>query len=90
MAVTVPISAVPSKIFTVLFAAAVPARANVLSLVMPSPTTPLSLENEAIVGIPGAAAIVTTAAAEAAPVLPAASVAVAVKLWLPVGNAKVV
>ena len=47
---------------------------------MPSPTTPLSVENEAMVGMPGAGVTVTAKAAEAVPVLPAASVAVAVKL----------
>ena len=62
-------------------AAAVPVSVSVLSLVMPSPTTPLSVENEAIVGAPGAAvSMVTFSALEAAPVLPAASIALAVRL----------
>src|SRR5262249_16945604 len=47
---------------------------------MPSPTTPVSGENEVMVGAPGGAVTVTARADEAAPVFPAASVAVAVKL----------
>ena len=74
-----------------LLASAVPVSVSVLSLVMPSPTVPLSVENEAIAGAPGAAvSIVTLSAAEAALVLPAASVAVAVKLWLPSASVAVV
>ena len=46
---------------------------------MPSPTTPVSGENEVMVGIPDGVVTVTARAADAAPVLPAASVAVAVK-----------
>ena len=56
---------------------------------MPSPTTPLSGENEAIVGAPGVP-IVTARAAEAAPVLPAASLAVAVKECVAFASAAVV
>src|SRR5437762_13425664 len=68
---------------TVLPAAADPVSARVLSLVMPSPTVPLSVENDAIVGAPGASvSIVTVRAAEAALTLAALSVAVAVKLWV--------
>ena len=93
-AVAVPTCVEPSNTFTVLLAAAVPLNVGVWSLVMWSPATPLSVENEAeIVGAEGAgvgAAMVTTAAVDAAPVLPAASVAVAVRLWLPVDNAAVV
>jgi len=37
-----------------MLAAAVPVRINVVALVMPSPTTPLSGEYEAMVGAPGA------------------------------------
>ena len=44
-AVAVPTCVVPSNTFTVLFAAAVPVKVSVLSLVMWSPTTPLSVEN---------------------------------------------
>ena len=92
-AVAVPTCVEPSNTFTVLLAAAVPVSVGVRSLVIWSPTTPLSVENEAIVGAEGAevgAAILTATDADAAPVLPAASVAVAVKLWLPVDNAAVV
>ena len=54
---------------------------------MPSPTTPLSVENEVMLGATGAVvSMVTLSAAEAAPVLPAASVAVAVRLWRAVGE----
>ena len=74
-----------------LLASAVPVSVSVLSLVMWSPTVPLSLENEVIVGATGAAvSIVTASAVEAAPVLPAASVAVAVRLWAPFASAAVV
>ena len=74
-----------------LLASAVPVRVSVLSLVMPSPTVPLSVENEAMLGAAGAVvSIVTLSAAEAAPVLPAASVAVAVRLCAPLASAAVV
>ena len=79
-AVAVPTCFEPSNTVTVLLAAAVPVSVSVLSLVMWSPVTPLSLENEAIMGADGGAVIVTTAAEDEAPVLPAASVAAAVKL----------
>ena len=56
-----------------------------------SPTVPLSGENEAMLGATGAAvSMVTLSAAEAALVLPAASVAVAVRLWAPLASAAVV
>ena len=72
-------------------ASAVPVSVSVLSLVMPSPTTPLSVENEAMVGATGAVvSMVTLSALEATPVLPAASVAVAVRLWAPLASAAVV
>ena len=72
-------------------ASAVPESVSVLSLVMRSPTTPLSVENEAMVGATGATvSMVTLKAVEAAPVLPAASVAVAVRLWAPLLSAAVV
>ena len=74
-----------------LLASAVPVSVSVLSLVMPSPTVPLSVENEAMVGATGAAvSTVTLSAVEAAPVLPATSVAVAVRLWAPLLSAAVV
>ena len=58
---------------------------------MPSPTVPVSGENEATVGAPGAVvSTVTAKAVEAVPVLPAASVAVAVRLWAPLASAAVV
>ena len=68
-----------------------PVSVSVLSLVMPSPTAPLSVENDAMVGAAGAVvSIVTASAVEAAPVLPAASVAVAVRLCAPFVSAAVV
>ena len=66
-------------------------KVSALSLVMPSPTTPLSVENEVMVGAVGAVvSMVTFSALEATPVLPAASVAVAVRLWPPFGRTAVV
>ena len=66
-------------------------KVSALSLVMPSPTTPLSVENEVMVGMVGAVvSMVTFSALEATPVLPAASVAVAVRLWPPFGRTAVV
>ncbi len=54
-----------------------------LSLVTPSPTVPLSVEYELIVGALGATvSTVTARTLEAALTLPAASLAVAVKLWV--------
>ena len=74
-----------------LLASAVPVSVSVLSLVMPSPTVPLSVENEVMLGAAGAVvSIVTLIAADAAPVLPAASVAVAVRLCAPFASAAVV
>ena len=69
-----------------------PVSVSVLSLVMPSPTMPLSVENEVMLGATGAVVSMVTleCAAEAAPVLPAASVAVAVRLWAPLASAAVV
>jgi hypothetical protein len=49
-AVTVPSTVEPSSTFTVLPATAEPVSVNVLSLVMWSPTTPLSVVNEVIAG----------------------------------------
>ena len=58
---------------------------------MPSPTVPVSFENETMAGEPGAAAsTVTLKAADAALVLPAASVAVAVRLCAPFAKVPVV
>jgi hypothetical protein len=56
-----------------------------------SPTTPLSGENEVMLGAIGAVvSTVTLRAEDAAPVLPAASVAVAVKLWVALAKVPVV
>ena len=62
-----------------------------LSLVIPSSTVPVSDENEVIAGALGATvSTVTAKTGEATLVLPATSVALAVKLWLPFGNGLVV
>src|SRR5262245_58649904 len=62
---------------TVLPAVAVPVRVSVLSLVMPSPTVPLSAENETTVGAVGATvSTVGLSAVEAPLTLPAACLAV--------------
>ena len=79
-------------------AAAVPVRVTVLSLVTPSPAVPLSFENETIFGASGRGAgagvgeafVLTVTAEDAAPVLPAASVAFAVRLCEPVARTPVV
>src|SRR5258707_1249013 len=76
---------------TVLPAAAAPGNVKGLSLGMLSPTPPLSVENESIVGAPGATvSIVTVRAAEAALTLPAVSVVDAVKLCVALDRAPVV
>ena len=52
---------------------------------------PLSVEYAAIAGVTGAVvSMVTLSAADAALVLPATSVAVAVRLWAPLASAAVV
>ena len=92
-AVAVPTCVVPSNTLTVLFATAVPLNGSVVSLVMWSPATPLSVENLAIVGAVGAVGAdgtVTASAADAKPVLPAASIAFVVKLWPPLARGAVV
>src|ERR1700749_956255 len=89
-AVAVPSLVVPSYTVTVLLAAAVPVSVRVVSLVMWSPTTPLSVETEAVVGAAGADGIFAASAAEATLTLPAASVAFDVKLWLPLARLPVV
>src|SRR3979490_785267 len=64
-----------------------------LASVMPSPTTPVLGENEAIGGAAGAVGadgMVTASAADAKLVLPAASVAFVVKLWPPLARVPVV
>ena len=71
------------------FALAVPVNASVLSLVMRSPATPLSVENELIDGAAGATvSTVTFMTAEAALVTPE-TVSVAVNLWSPSGKGAV-
>ena len=60
-------------------------------MVMPSPATLLSVEYEAIAGVTGATvSMVTFSAVDAALVLPATSVAVALRLWAPLASAAVV
>src|SRR6185312_9412306 len=91
LALTLPSRLAPSKTFTVALASAVPVRVRVLSLVMPSPATLLSVEYDAMVGATGATvSMLTLRAGEAAPVLPATSVAVALRLWAPLVSAAVV
>ena len=93
-AVAVPIWVVPSNTFTVLLATAVPVRVNVLSLVMWSPTTPLSVENLAIVGAGaasvGADGMVTASAADAKPDCQPHPSLSCVKLWPPLARVPVV
>ena len=50
-AAAVPTWVEPSNTFTVLLAAAVPVSVSVLSLVIPSPTAPLSAEKETMAGV---------------------------------------
>src|SRR5579872_923849 len=89
--VVVPSSVAPSKILIVVLASAVPVSVSALSLVMPSPTVPLSIENEAMVGVVGVGTLIVIGTADdAAPMLPAASVAVAVRLCVPLFNPAVV
>ncbi|KYG98101.1 hypothetical protein SE91_05810, partial [Bradyrhizobium sp. DOA1] len=65
-------------------AAAIPVSVTWLALVIPSPATPLSGENDATVGAEGATvSTVTVSALDAALTLPAASTALLVKAWLP-------
>src|ERR1700682_3009706 len=58
-AVAVPIWVVPSNTLTVLLATAVPVSVGVLSLVIWSPTIPLSIENEVICGAAGGGELCT-------------------------------
>ena len=89
-AVVVPIWFVPSKTCTVLLAAAVPVSVSVLSLVIPSPTVPLSVENEAIVGALGATVSTVTVSGGDGELVVPPLVAVAVKLWVAFNNVPVV
>ena len=60
-------------------------------MVMPSPAVPLSVEYDAMLGLTGAlVSMVTFKAADEALVLPATSVAVALRLWPPLASAAVV
>src|SRR6185436_3683803 len=91
LALTLPSRLAPSKTLTVALASAVPVSVRVLSLVMPSPTTLLSVEYDAMVGLTGATvSMVTLSAVDAALVLPATSVAVAVRLCAQLVSAAVV
>ena len=91
-ATVVPIDTPSRKISTVLPAApAVPLSVSVVSLVRWSPAVPLSTENAVIDGATGATvSMVTWNAVEDAPWLPAASVALAVRVWVPSPSTEVV
>ncbi|NKA72185.1 hypothetical protein GO284_01111 [Ralstonia solanacearum] len=88
-AVVVPSSVVPSRMLMVLLASAVPASVGVGSFVLPPevsvPVTGATASVTALMtGVAGAAVSTVRVNAEvAALTLPAASVAVAVRLWLP-------
>src|SRR4029077_18418351 len=91
LSLTLPSRLAPLKTLTVALASAVPVSVRVLSLVMPSPATLLSVEYDAMVGLAGATvSMVTLRADDAALVLPATSVAVALRLWAPLARAPVV
>ena len=90
----VPMEFVPSNTCIVLFASPVPLKVRVVAVVWPSLVGAVSGENEDIFGCAGAVvstggggaddeSIVTAKGADFTLVLPAASVSVAVKLWLP-------
>src|ERR1019366_3796711 len=79
-AVAVPSSVAPSYTFTVLFATAVPVSVRTFTLVMPSPTVPLSGENEVMLGAAGAGGL------DVWLVFPATSTAVTVKTVAAVPN----
>ncbi|TYZ39106.1 hypothetical protein C2U34_26240, partial [Ralstonia solanacearum] len=93
--VVVPSSVVPSKMLMVLLASAMPASAGVASLVLPpevsAPVTGATLSVTLLMtGVAGAAVSTVRVNAEVAVLtLPAASVAVAVRLWLPSASAVV-
>ena len=53
LAVALPSSAAPSNTLTVLLASAVPVSVRTFALVMPSPTVPVSGENEVMLGAVG-------------------------------------
>ncbi|NKA06560.1 hypothetical protein GO279_04780 [Ralstonia solanacearum] len=91
----VPSSVVPSRMLTVLLASAVPVSVGVASLVLPPEvSTPVTGATSSVTlattGVAGAAVSTVSVNAEVAVLtLPAASVAVAVKLWLPSARAVV-
>src|SRR4051812_12620662 len=88
LAVTVPSVLLPSLTVIAAFASALPDRVSVPLLVMPSlPELPLSGVMPAITGAAGAVvSTVTAKAADALPLLPATSVAVAVRLCAPAAS----
>ncbi len=94
-AVVVPSSVVPSKTLMVLLASAVPVSVGVASLVLPpavmAPITGATLSVMVLMtGVAGAAVSTVSANAElVALTLPVASVAVAVRLWLPSASAMI-
>src|SRR6476659_8992219 len=103
LAVVVPICYAPSNSLTVVPAAAVPFNTSVLSLVMPSPDAPVSLEKEAIAGDPGGFpgeppgvpevpddVTETDQALDSALLLMYVSVALAAKEWSPLASCDVV
>ncbi|NKF67621.1 hypothetical protein GO296_04903 [Ralstonia solanacearum] len=91
----VPSSVVPSRMLTVLLASAVPVSVGVASLVLPPEvSTPVTGATSSVTlattGVAGAAVSTVSVNAEVAVLtLPAASVAVAVRLWLPSARAVV-
>ncbi len=91
----VPSSVVPSKTLMVLLASAVPVSVGAASLVLPPdvmvPVTGATASVTALMtGVAGAAVSTVRVNAEVAELtLPAASVAVAVRLWLPSVSAAV-
>ncbi|NKF62614.1 hypothetical protein GO297_04819 [Ralstonia solanacearum] len=91
----VPSSVVPSRMLTVLLASAVPVSVGVASLVLPPEvSTPVTAATSSVTlattGVAGAAVSTVSVNAEVAVLtLPAASVAVAVRLWLPSARAVV-
>ena len=79
LAVAVPSSVAPSNTLTVLFATAVPVRVSILARLIPL-TTWLSGDTEAMTGAAGAVEAITgSTACDAALVLLATSITVAVK-----------
>ena len=94
VATALPICVVPSNKVTVLPASAVPVKVGVVTLVMPSVLDEPVSEATIRFGVDGATgapvSIVTGVAAEAAPTLPAVSVAFAVMLCVPLPSVELV